>query len=296
MAIDYHRLKARAFPDVRQRVRIHDTMLYALSLGVGNDPLDERALPYVYEGMAGGLRALPTMTAVLGYPGFWLRDPESGVDWVQVLHGEQSLRMHAPLPPEGDVVGRNRVTHLVDKGEGRGALIVAERELRSGDGTLIATLTHSAFCRGDGGFSRLRGGQPSDAPPPAPAQVPLDREPDVVDDLPTRPETALLYRLHADDNPLHAEPAVARAAGFDRPILHGLATYGLAAWSLIRSCAGYDASRLKAIAVRFAAPVFPGETLRTEIWRAGGDKLQFRARVLERDKVVLSHGSAEVSA
>lgn len=293
MPIDYHRLKARDFGVIRQTYTERDTLLYALSLGLGNDPLDPDALPFIYEGTPGGLRTLPTMAAVLGYPGFWARQPDTGIDWVRLMHGEQGLTIHQPLPAAGTLLGRNRISHLIDKGEGKGAIVVVERQVEGEDGTRYATLRQVIFCRGDGGFSQLNGGQPSDPPlPPLPA-TPEDRAPDCTDDQPTRPEAALLYRLMGDDNPLHADPAVARAAGFERPILHGLASYGLAARAILRQCAGNDPARLRSLDLRFAAPVFPGETLRTEIWR-DGSQVRFRARVLERDRVVLSHGVAEI--
>lgn len=293
MTINYQNLKARVFPEVRQTYSARDSMLYALSLGLGIDPLDERALPFVYEGSPGGLRVLPTMAAVLGYPGFWAKEADCGIDWVRLVHGEQGLIVHQPLPAAATLVGKNRITHLIDKGDGKGAIVVVERRLVDTSDVLYATLRQVIFCRGDGGFSTLSGGQPSDPPlEPLPA-TPDDRAPDLIDDQPIRPEAALLYRLLADDNPLHADPAVARAAGFERPILHGLATYGLAARALIRQCAGDDPTRLRTLEVRFAAPVFPGETLRTEIWR-DGSYLQFRARVLERDRIVLSHGRADI--
>lgn len=291
MSIDYHRLKARHFPEVRQTYGARDVMLYALSIGLGADPLDERALPFVFEGASGGLRVLPTFSAVLGYPGFWAKEPDSGLDWVRLVHGEQGLTIHRPLPAAGTVIGRSRISHLIDKGEGKGAIVVTERRVEDEAGGLYATLRQVALCRGDGGFSRLHGGQPSDEPLPALPATPEDRAPEFVDEQVTRPEAALLYRLLADDNPLHADPAVARAAGFERPILHGLATYALAGHALLRQCAGGDPTRLRTLDVRFAAPVYPGETLRTEIWR-DGDTLQFRARVVERDKIVLSHGRA----
>jgi acyl dehydratase len=295
MTINYQQLKARVFPEVRQTYSERDSMLYALSLGLGSDPLDPRALPYVYEGAAGGLRVLPTLAAVLGYPGFWAREADSGIDWLRLVHGEQRLIMHRPLPAAMTLVGKNRITDLIDKGAGKGAIVVVERRLEDTSGLLYATLRQVIFCRGDGGFSALHGGQPSDPALTPLAATPEDRAPDLSDDQAIRPEAALLYRLLADDNPLHADPAVARAAGFERPILHGLATYGLAARALIRQCAGDDPTRLRTLDVRFAAPVFPGETLRTEIWRDESG-LKFRARVLERDLIVLSHGSATLAA
>ena len=297
MAIDYQHLKSRVFPPVRQHYTERDTMLYALSLGLGNDPLNASALPFVYEGLEGGLRALPSQAVVLGYPGFWAREPDTGIDWVKLLHGEQRMRLHRPLPASGEVVGHNRITHLTDKGEGKGAIMVTERRLETAAGELLATVQQVTFLRGDGGYSQQGGGQPSDAPLPALQPTPQDRAPDFTDTQPTRPEAALLYRLMGDYNPLHADPAVAAKAGFERPILHGLASYGLVARAVLRRCCGGDPARLKALDIRFAAPVYPGETLVTEIWRVPGQptQVQLRARVLERDKVVLSHGFAELA-
>lgn len=298
MAINYQHLKTRPFAPVEQIYTERDSQLYALSLGLGNDPMDAGALPFVYEGVPGGLQVLPSMAVVLGYPGFWAKEPDTGIDWVKLLHGEQRLRIHQPLPATAQVVGHNRVTHITDKGDGKGAIMVIERQLRTVQGSLLATVQQITFCRGDGGYSQLAGGQPSDAPLPALQAVPEDRVADWVDTQVIRPEAALLYRLLGDSNPLHADPAVARAAGFERPILHGLASYGLVAHALLRQCAQRDASRLKALDIRFAAPVYPGETLVTEIWQVPGQPQQFqlRAKVVERDKVVLSHGWAELTA
>ncbi|BDB27411.1 MaoC family dehydratase [Cupriavidus sp. P-10] len=297
MAVSYQHLKQRPFAPVRQRYTERDTMLYALSLGLGNDPLDAAALPFVFEGAAGGLRTLPSQAVVLGYPGFWAREADTGIDWVKLLHGEQRMRLHRTLPASADIVGHNRITHLTDKGEGKGAIMVTERRLETADGELLATVQQVSFLRGDGGYSQRDGGQPSDDPLPALRPTPEDRAPDFTDIQAIRPEAALLYRLMGDFNPLHADPAVAKAAGFERPILHGLASYGLVAHALVRQCADHDPSRLRALDIRFTAPVFPGETLVTEIWRTPDhpNHFQVRARVAERDKVVLSHGWAEIA-
>jgi acyl dehydratase len=292
VAIEYAKLKAWSFRDVEQSYGEKDSMLYALGLGVGYDPMDEQQLRFVYEK---NLKVLPTMAVVLGYPGFWMKDPASGIDWVRIVHGEQFLKLHRPLPAAGTVVGRSRIRALVDKGRDKGALVVQERSLHDKmSGELLATLEHATFCRGNGGFSEVpnngpKGGDP--APPAKPATP--EGAPDATCDLPTLPQAALIYRLCADPNPLHAEPAVAKAAGFPRPILHGLATYGVAGHAILKTYCDYDPSRLKSLGVRFSAPVFPGETIRTEMWRRG-NALQFRARVLERDLIVLSHGTAEV--
>jgi acyl dehydratase len=297
MAVSYQHLKQRPFTPVRQSYTERDTMLYALSLGLGNNPLDTAALPFVFEGAAGGLRTLPSQAVVLGYPGFWAREADTGIDWVKLLHGEQRMRLHRPLPASADIVGHNRITHLTDKGAGKGAIMVTERRLETAEGELLATVQQVSFLRGDGGYSELDGGQPSDTPLPALRPTPEDQAPHFTDTQTIRPEAALLYRLMGDFNPLHADPAVAKAAGFERPILHGLASYGLVAHALVRQCAEHDPSRLRALDIRFTAPVFPGETLVTEIWRTteNPNHYQLRAKVLEREKVVLSHGWAEIA-
>jgi acyl dehydratase len=153
-------------------------------------------------------------------------------------------------------------------------------------GESLATIRQTVFCRADGGFSG--GTRPS---PPVHALP--DRAPDLICDLQTRPEMALIYRLSADVNPLHADPAVARAAGFERPILQGLGSFGVAGHAILRSVCEYDPARLRSIAGRFSAPVYPGETIRTEMWR-DGDVVSFRARVVERDAVAINNGRAEV--
>lgn len=292
MPIDYAKLKNWSFENIEQTYTWKDSMLYALGLGFGFDPLDDLQLRFVYER---NLAAVPTMAVVLGYPGFWLKDPATGVDWVKVLHGEHSLNLHKPLPPAGTVVSKLRVSAIVDKGKDKGALLVQERTLydkKTGD--LLGTINQLTFCRGDGGFSEVPGNGPKggDPAPPAKPAVPAEA-PDAVCDLPTLPQAALIYRLSSDYNPLHAEPAVAKAAGFPRPILHGLCTYGVAGHAILKTFCGYDPTLFSGLAVRFSAPVFPGETIRTEMWRRG-DAVHFRSRVVERDVVVLNNGIARL--
>ena len=148
MPIDYEKIKNWAFPDIEQTYGEKDSMLYALGVGYGHDPLDEAQLQYVYEKR---LSAVPTMPVVLGHPGFWMKDPAAGINWINVLHGEQALRIHRPLPPSGTIVGRTRVRAIVDKGEGRGALVYQERSITDkASGSLLATLDQSTFCRADG--------------------------------------------------------------------------------------------------------------------------------------------------
>ncbi|MEK7750362.1 MAG: MaoC/PaaZ C-terminal domain-containing protein [Acidobacteriota bacterium] len=286
MPIDYDKIKNWVFPEIEQTYTEKDCMLYALGVGYGHDPMDEAQLRFVYEKQ---LRAVPTMAVVLGHPGFWMKNPESGINWVSILHGEQALRIHRSIPTSGTVVGRTRVKAIVDKGKDKGALVYQERSIvAKSDGALLATLDQVTFCRADGG-----GGKSDTAPPPPPV-VP-EGTPDASCDLPTLPQAALIYRLCADRNPLHAEPAVAKAGGFPRPILHGLCTYGVAGHAVLKTFCNYDPAKLGALSVRFSAPVFPGETIRTEMWRRE-DTVLFRSRVLGRDIVVLNNGRATINA
>jgi acyl dehydratase len=286
MAIDKDKIMNWPFKEVEQTYTTKDTILYALGLGLGADPLDERQLDFVFE--ENDFKALPTMAVVLAGPGFWVREPDSGIDWVKVLHGEQGLRIHKPLPPEATVVATTKVTGLVDKGADKGALIYSERTLTDkSTGDALATLTSTTFARGDGGF-----GGPSG--PTKPVHAIPDREADMVCDLATLPQAALIYRLSGDPNPLHASPKVARAANFKAPILHGLCTLGVAGHAILKTACDYDVSRFKSMDLRFSAPVYPGETIRTEMWRDDGI-VSFRSKVVERDIVVLNNGRAEVA-
>jgi acyl dehydratase len=284
MPINYDRLMALTIPEVTQTYGVKDCILYALGVGLGLDPLDEGELAFVYEK---SLKVLPTMACVLGYPGFWIRDLDTGIDWRKVVHGEQSLVLHRPLRATGTVIGKTRVLDVIDKGPDKGAIIVAERTLRDAtDGEMIATIVQTTFCRGEGGF----GGPASTQAKPH--EIP-ERAPDRVVDMTTTPDAALIYRLSGDLNPLHADPAIARAAGFPRPILHGLATFGVAGHALLCVLCGYDPARLHAIQGRFSAPVYPGETVRIEMW--GEQEVSFRARVVERDVVAINNGRAEIT-
>jgi acyl dehydratase len=291
LAIDYHKLKTWTFGDVEQTYTERDAALYALSVGFGIDPADRHMLAYTY---GPELTVAPTMAAVLGFPGQWMRHPESGIDWVKVVHGEQRVRLYRPLPCAGTIIGRTRVKAIIDKGRGKGALVLMERDIiDKGNGELLAKVEQLNFCRGDGGYAET--GQPSDPALPVAAASP-ERAPDIRCDLPTRPDTALLYRLNGDPNPLHVDPGVAQAAGFERPILHGLATYGIAGHAILREVCAYDAQRLNMLYARFSAPVFPGETIRTEIWTptVAGESVHFRSRSLERDVIVLNNGEARI--
>jgi acyl dehydratase len=284
MAFSYDKILNWPFDEVVETYAMRDSVIYALGLGFGFNPTDPDELKYVYEN---GLQTFPTMPVVLGHPGPWMTDPESGIDYVKVLHGEQHLEIHQDLPVEGTVVAQNKVIDVIDKGEDKGALIISERKLyEQASGDLLCTQKSVIFARGNGGF-----GGPVTASP-KPHALP-DREPDATVDIPTSPQAALLYRLNGDYNPLHADPAIAEKAGFKAPILHGLASFGIAARAVLQSLNNSDSSRLRSFGLRFSAPVYPGETIRTEIWR-DGNEISFRARVPERDVIALNNGLAVV--
>lgn len=279
--IDYERLMSYDIPEVRQSYGPRDCALYALSIGIGQDPLDRTDLRFVG---AGTLVPFPTLPLVLGHPGFWLGNPDTGVDAVRIVHGEQGIAVHADLPIEGTVIGKTRVIGIVDKGEGRGTLLYSEKELRDADtGALYATTRSTTFLRADGGFGGPAG-------PVKSAHSLPDTAPEIVHETATRPEQALWYRWNGDNNALHLDPDVATIAGFERPILHGLCSLGIAAHALVATLCDGDPGRLKELNARFTATVMPGETLRTEIWPDGS----FRVRAVERDVVVIGNGLARV--
>lgn len=255
-----------------------DTMLYGLSIGMGRDPLDKAELPFVYEGA--GLRAVPTMAVVLASTGI-IR--QTWVDFSRVLHGEQRLTLHRPLPASGAILADSRVVEAYDKGPERGAVLLLETRARdAGDGADLFTFVMTIMARGDGGFGGASGAGPDPHPVP-------DRAPDHAVALATRPDAALLYRLNGDRNPLHADPDIARRAGFDRPVLHGLCTYGIACRAVLKAVAGHDPAAIRAFDARFSSPVFPGDEIVTDIWR-DGPVVSFRCRVPERGAVVLNNG------
>lgn len=291
--IEYSKLRNWAFPDIEQSYTTDDSINYALALGVGEDPTDEQQLKFVTDTNLGLPFAIPTMAVVLGFPGSWMQSPETGIDFSKIVHGEELLEVHRPLPATGTVIARHRVVRIVDKGASRGAIISYEKELLDKEtGVCLATVTHTTFARGDGGFSV--GDKSSDTAPTSPRAVPV-RTPDKSCELVTLPQQALMYRMCADRNPLHSEPDVARKAGFPRPILHGLCSYGIACRALLAHWCDHDPRRLKRLFVRFTAPVYPGETLQFEMYREQGGIL-FRASVKERKQIVLDCGFAEIES
>lgn len=286
MALNFKALEGARFEELRQSYDYRDTLLYALSLGVGAvRPFDASELIFCSEKGAHDLQTLPMMAVTLAPPIAWMADPQYGITYHKVVHGEQYLTIHRPLPVEGAVISRSGIERLYDKGPGRGAIAHLKRELYDeASGELIASMLYAMFLRADGGF-RGREERPDGL-----EAVPIDRAPDIVAELPVSLNQALLYRLTGDTHPLHADPAVAQTAGFDIPILHGLCAYGMVGRAAIEHLCGNDASRLRQLNTRFTGPVFPGEALRVEIWNSGPGTAAFRLVASEREAVVEDSG------
>ncbi len=288
--LNYDVCKNWKFDDIIVNYTQRDTMLYGLGLGYGSDPMNRGELRFVFEK---DLQAVPTMVTAMGTPGIWWKDPSTGADPVKLVHGEQDLTMFKPLPAAGVLIARNRVHSITDKGAGKGAIAVQLRELiDQATGETVALSRNVTFLRGDGGFSETSG--VSDPGPEALPAVP-ERAADMEVSYTSLPQAALIYRLSGDYNPLHADPDFSAKAGFEKPILHGLCTYGMAARAVIEKVLDFDASRLKRIAVRFTSPVWPGETVRYELWRESATVVRLRATVDARNVVVLNNGLVEVA-
>jgi acyl dehydratase len=285
MPINYDDLISRRSEDTPFSYTDTQVMLYNLGVGMGRDPLDAKELPYVFELPA--LRAVPTAVTVLGGAGGNILAGVE-IDWNKVLHVEQRVTLHRPLPPSAQAIGSTRISEVTDKGADKGATIAMTSEVRLATGEPLYTSEAVMFARGDGGF----GGPSKSSFTP---HVMPERAPDIIHVTETRPDQALLYRLNGDRNPLHAQPEFAKRAGFPAPILHGLCSYGIACRAVLASVCDYDAARIKSFGVRFTSPVFPGETIKTDIW-VDGEVVSFRCRVESRGVTSLNNGRCVISA
>jgi acyl dehydratase len=250
--------------------------------------MNTQELPFVYEK---GLRVVPTAATVLAagaraVGGARTSDKpghrQSSMNMVMLVHGEQKVELHRPLPTYGTFTAESRTIGAYDKGADKGAVVVSETVWTDEKGEKVATLTGSAFFRGDGGF----GGPSEGAPEPHPTP---SRPPDLSVDFATRPDQALLYRLNGDRNPLHSDPEFAARAGFPRPILHGLCTYGITCRAVLQAITDYDPDQILSHQVRFSSPVFPGEVITVDLWR-DGKEISFEARVKSRNVTVIKNG------
>ncbi len=284
MALNYDKLMGLKRSGDRFSYTDRETMLYAIGIGMSRDPYDEAELAYTFERQK--LKTVASMATVLQRVPL-LKD--CGYDYTKVVHGEQRLTLHRPLEPEGEILVDSRVTEAYDKGPGKGAVIYTELAARSAtDNAPLYTLLSTTFARGDGGFGGPNGQGPS------PHEIP-SRKPDLTAAAETRLDQALLYRLNGDRNPLHADPELAKRVGFPVPILHGLCTYGTACRTILKEVAKYDHTRIRGFDVRFSSPVYPGETILTDMW-IDGPVVSFRCRLKERDVTVINNGKCTLSS
>jgi len=281
MPIKYEELMALKNLGQKYAYRDREVMLYAYGIGMGADPMDERELAFVNEAAATPrpLKVVPTFASVAA----WGASPgEMNLNRVMVVDGERDITFHRPLAVAANLVVDSRVLAVFDKGKDKGAVIRHQTVLRNEKGEELATLVASRFARGDGGF-----GGPSESQP-EPHKVPT-RSPDRSIDIPTRPDQALIYRLCGDRNPLHSDPDFAKRAGFPRPILHGMCTFGITCRGVLQTYADYDASAFRQHAARFSSPVYPGETVTLDLWK-DGSVISFEARVKTRNAAVIKSG------
>ncbi len=268
-----------------QSYAVRDTRLYALGLGLGQDPQDAWQLAYLDPSEP---VVVPTQAAVLAGASDWMRDPRHGIDWRRLVALSHRLEWLAPLPASGTVRSRVEIGEVFDRGADRGAILHWRRHLFDQDGRPLAVLHARALARGNGGFGGPASPREALPTPPGP--------PAVVWRWPTHPAQAQWYALSGDDNPLHRDPAVARAAGFVRPVLHGLCSLGICCLALLRASESQPRTRWRSLSGRYAGVAYPGETLQVELWPDAGARFRFRCRVVERDTVVIDDGEAILAA
>lgn len=281
MSINYEQLMAMKNHGQKYSYADREVMLYAQGIGMGTDPLDEKELAFANEATAKPrpLKVVPTFASVAA----WGAGPgEMNLNRVMVVDGERDITFHKPLAAAADITADSSVLAVYDKGKDKGAVIRLQTILKNSEGAPLATLVASRFARGDGGF-----GGPSDGQP-EPHKVPT-RSPDRIIEISTRPGQALIYRLCGDRNPLHSDPEYAKRAGFPRPILHGMCTYGITCRGILQTYADYDPGAFKRHAARFSSPVYPGETVTMEMWK-DGEFISFEAKVMARGVTVIKNG------
>ncbi len=283
MPIAVEEVRGAELPEFTASWSPSDIALYNLAVGAGDPPDDPKELEYVLEPEPKVLPSYAVLPA-LGALFETLSLPGMEVDLGQLLHGEQELVIHAPLPANGSVRTSGRITDILDKGKGAIVLIETVSRLADDEEPLF-TNRFSAFFRGEGGFGGENGGRNGSGSAPHGAP---DRPPDRTELRPTLPQQALLYRMSGDQNPLHSDPEFARRAGFERPILHGLCTFGIACKAVVDSCLGGDVTRVARYSSRFAGILYPGETLEVSIWESEG-RFDLAARCVERDAPVLTN-------
>lgn len=280
MPIDIEKAVGAQLPSNSFSWTDRDVILYHLGIGAGTPPTDENELRYTYEGDLHVLASYATIPPFSTMMSVGLVDGLD-INLAQVLHGEQKVTVHRPIPTEGSVEQSGHVIAVYDKG--KGALIVLEiASIEASTGDPLFTNRSSIFVRGEGGFGGEKG-------PSSKAEAP-NRAPDHIVESATLPQQALLYRMSSGDlNPLHADPGFAMFAGFERPILHGLCTYGIVLKAAVDVALDHDPTRVVSYDARFSGVVYPGETVVTRIW-SNDDGIALEASTLERDESVLTNG------
>ena len=282
MPIDIEKAVGAELPEGSSSWGPDDVILYHLGVGAGVPATDPGELEYTYEQ---NLKVLPSfgVVPVFGTLMGILTVPGVQVNPMMILHGEQDLEIHKPIPTEATATHRARVTDIFDRV--KGASIVIEAKTTDAGGEPLFTNRFSAYVRGEGDFGGERGPRPGNLPP--------EREPDYVVDSPTLPQQALLYRLSGDKNPLHADPGFAAMGGFDRPILHGLCTFGIACKAVVDKALDGDVTKVARYQVRFSGVVYPGETIETSMWK-DDDKIIVRATAKERGTPALTNAAITI--
>jgi acyl dehydratase len=255
-----------------------DVMLYALGVGASTDELQ-----YVFER---GLKVIPTFGVIPAFPALGSLVGVAKINPVMILHGEQAIEIRKPFPVKGKLTTVGTIKGIYDKG--RGALVVVDAETTDEAGGTLCVNTFGIFVRGEGGFGGDRG-------PSGRRNLPPERAPDEVVEMQTLPQQAAIYRLSGDRNPLHIDPDFAKMAGFDKPILHGLCTFGHVARAVIQKYCDGDSDRFKGLDARFTGVVFPGEKIITEMWKESDSQIILQAKT-ERGEVVLGNAAATVAA
>ena len=284
MSSRYEALLATAVEDQPVSYTDGDAMLYALGVGFCSTADNGKELRYAYESPA--LKTVPTFASMLP-PSDFLAD--SGLEAARILLGGLRLELYRPLPAAADLLLNRRILEVYDKGPAHGAMVVVQSEARlTKDDTALFTLQSTLIARGDGGIGGSRG-------TPLVRHMLPKRDPDLSCSSTTRPDQALLFRLSGDRNPLHADAAAAREAGFPRPLLHGRCTYGIACRAILETICDYDHTLITGFDARFSAPVYPGDTLTTDMWQ-DRNIVSFRCTVKSRNSIVLSNGKCTLAA
>ena len=285
---DVERLKGLKLDSSTISYDARDVAHYALAIGAPSDPMDPDELKFVYERSAIGFQVIPTFAATFDRASLHtiISGELGGLQYepMMLVHGEHEMEFFRAFPVQATVKTSAKIIDVFDKGSG--LLIYFEANSCDESGSALARARYGIFIRGLGGFGGERG--------PSVKVILPERSPDFAYNDRTLKTQALLYRLGRDENPLHVDPQQAAKGGFARPILHGMCTFGFAARALIKHGCGNEAGRLASIAARFSRHVFPGETLRTEIWKTDQTHMLFRTIAVERDELVLTQGRASI--